>query len=251
MLLEDERHVIKWLSQYGALTKTQVIRLLRDKSPDTAAKILRNLKREHQITDIAGGYYLAVDTHTLSLKPLTAMTNKETENETPDIYCEFEPPVLPCEVKELEAVFSDLYEEPKTVEDIIFDYVIMAPEMIRPLDDLHTTRGRVTIYLLTEDWAVNGEQESNCEAFTDYDDARRILTDRLCQELDEGGVPQWKVSENFKEFSAQDCYEAYLEGEYIENHYKIMIVRQSLCVSPRFLRETQAVQQSAVKDGVQ
>lgn len=61
MLLEDERHVIKWLSQYGALTKTQVIRLLRDKSPDTAAKILRNLKREHQITDIAGGYYLAVD----------------------------------------------------------------------------------------------------------------------------------------------------------------------------------------------
>ena len=60
MLLEDERHVIKWLSQYGALTKTQVIRLLRDKSPDTAAKILRNLKREHQITDIAGGYYLAV-----------------------------------------------------------------------------------------------------------------------------------------------------------------------------------------------
>ena len=55
MLLEDERHVIKWLSQYGALTKTQVIRLLRDKSPDTAAKILRNLKREHQITDIAGG----------------------------------------------------------------------------------------------------------------------------------------------------------------------------------------------------
>ena len=41
--------------------------------------------------------------------------DKETENETPDIYCEFEPPVLPCEVKELEAVFSDLYEEPKTI----------------------------------------------------------------------------------------------------------------------------------------
>ena len=61
MLLEDERNVIKWLSQYGALPKAQVIRLLRDKSPETAAKILRNLKREHQITDIAGGYYLAVD----------------------------------------------------------------------------------------------------------------------------------------------------------------------------------------------
>ena len=60
MLLDDERHVIKWLSQYGALTKTQVIRLLRDKTPETAEKILRNLKREHQISDVAGGYYLAL-----------------------------------------------------------------------------------------------------------------------------------------------------------------------------------------------
>ena len=61
MLLDDERHVIKWLSQYGALTKTQVIRLLRDKTQETAEKILRNLKREHQISDVAGGYYLALD----------------------------------------------------------------------------------------------------------------------------------------------------------------------------------------------
>lgn len=28
--------------------------------------------------------------------------DKETENETPDIYCEFDPPVLPCEIKALE-----------------------------------------------------------------------------------------------------------------------------------------------------
>lgn len=48
MLLDDERHVIKWLSQYGALTKTQVIRLLRDKTPETAEKILRNLKATAQ-----------------------------------------------------------------------------------------------------------------------------------------------------------------------------------------------------------
>lgn len=177
--------------------------------------------------------------------------DKETENETPDIYCEFELPVLPCEVKELEAVFSDLYQAPKTVEDIILDCVIMAPEMIRPLDDLHTTRGRVTIYLLTEDWVVNGEQDSNCEAFTDYDDAKRMLTDWLRKELDEGDVPKWKSSEKFMKYSAKDWYEAYLEGEYMENHYKIFIIRQSLCVSPRFLRETKAGQQRAVKEYVQ
>lgn len=61
MLLEDERYVIKWLSQYGALPKAQVIRLLRDKSPQTAEKIIRNLKREMRISDVCGGYYLGLD----------------------------------------------------------------------------------------------------------------------------------------------------------------------------------------------
>lgn len=34
--------------------------------------------------------------------------DKETENETPDIYCSFEVPALPCEVKKLEEVFSGM-----------------------------------------------------------------------------------------------------------------------------------------------
>ena len=61
MLLTDEQYVIKWLSQYGALTKTQVTRMLKDKSPKTANKIIRNLIRSVRISEIAGGYYLAID----------------------------------------------------------------------------------------------------------------------------------------------------------------------------------------------
>ena len=60
MLLQDEQYIIKWLSQYGTLTKTQVIRLLKDKPVSTAEKIIRNLKRDMRITDV-GGYYLALD----------------------------------------------------------------------------------------------------------------------------------------------------------------------------------------------
>ncbi len=47
MLLKDEQYIIKWLSQYGALTKTQIIRMLR-KPPQVCDKILRNLKKESQ-----------------------------------------------------------------------------------------------------------------------------------------------------------------------------------------------------------
>ena len=57
--------------------------------------------------------------------------DKDTENEGPDIYCTFEAPDDPAAVKELEAIFSDLYDEPKTIDDIILDEVIMAPCMIR------------------------------------------------------------------------------------------------------------------------
>ena len=60
LLLEDESHVIKWLSQYGALPKTQLLRMLH-KPPRTAEKILDNLKRDMRIADIGDGYYCALD----------------------------------------------------------------------------------------------------------------------------------------------------------------------------------------------
>ncbi len=60
MLLQEEQYVVKWLSQYGALPKAQIIRMLR-KSPNTAEKILKNLKKQMRISDVSGGYYLGLD----------------------------------------------------------------------------------------------------------------------------------------------------------------------------------------------
>ena len=60
MLLQDEINIVKWLSQYGALPKTQLIRMLQ-KPRNTAEKILRNLKRESRIADVSGGYYIGLD----------------------------------------------------------------------------------------------------------------------------------------------------------------------------------------------
>lgn len=60
MLLQDEQYVVKWLSQYGALPKTQVVRMLQ-KPSQTAEKILRNLKKQMRIADVSGGYYLGLD----------------------------------------------------------------------------------------------------------------------------------------------------------------------------------------------
>ena len=61
MLLQDEQYVVRWLTQYGSLTRTQIIRLLHYKHPNTAEKIIGNLKRQLMISDISGGYYLGMD----------------------------------------------------------------------------------------------------------------------------------------------------------------------------------------------
>lgn len=58
------------------------------------------------------------------------VTDKETENETPDIYCEFDIPDNPGVREELERSFSEAYGEPKRLEDLPLDLVIMAPEML-------------------------------------------------------------------------------------------------------------------------
>ena len=61
-------------------------------------------------------------------------TDRETENDTPDIYCDFETPVSEETLRELEERFSGLYGEPKTIDDISLDSVIMSPDMLEPLD---------------------------------------------------------------------------------------------------------------------
>lgn len=163
--------------------------------------------------------------------------DKETENETPDLYCSFEAPVLPCEVKKLEKIFSGLYGQTKTMDDIILDLVIMAPSMVELLDDLKVCRRHPRIYILLEDWAVDGEQGNSSEVYTDFNDAKRVLVQKLKEEQESGCIPQWTDKEEFMEHSAADLYECYIDGEYCENHYHIAIVSQQLCVSDRFVRE--------------
>ena len=163
--------------------------------------------------------------------------DKDTDNETPDLYCTFAPPALPCEVKRLEEVFSDLYDQPKTLDDIMLDCVIMAPSMIKPLDDLQKDRHALTVYVLHEDWAVDGEHGSSTELYTDFDDAIRVLAQDLAEEQENGCLSTWSNKEKFTEESAPDSYEGYLDGEYMENHYAVSIVPQTLCTSNCFIRE--------------
>ena len=60
MLLQDENFFLKWLSQFGTMTRAQAVRMLR-KPEQTANKIIRNLIREQRIAELCKGEILAMD----------------------------------------------------------------------------------------------------------------------------------------------------------------------------------------------
>lgn len=51
----------------------------------------------------------------------------DTDNDAIDIYCDFEEPTDPEVIEKLEKRFSYIYDEPRTLEDICLDGIVMAP----------------------------------------------------------------------------------------------------------------------------
>lgn len=60
MLLKDEQYVIKWLSQYGALPKAQIMGLLQ-KNEEATRRILKGLRAQQRLFYISDGYYVGLD----------------------------------------------------------------------------------------------------------------------------------------------------------------------------------------------
>ena len=60
-LLDEERLVVTWLSQYGPLSKGLIRRLLYYKSSDTVGRILMGLKRRRYITQLNDNQNYAID----------------------------------------------------------------------------------------------------------------------------------------------------------------------------------------------
>lgn len=157
--------------------------------------------------------------------------DKTTENETPDIYCRFDVPILSYEILELEKRFSELYQCKKTIDDIALDEVIMAPEMIQRLRDLDSRQRAFDIYMISEDWAVNGASGHSVFFCTDLDMAKRILYEKVGEEQNSGCVLQWKDEKNVMVESGNGFYECWLDGFFFENHYRIAISHESLLMS--------------------
>lgn len=152
--------------------------------------------------------------------------DKETDNQAPDIYCEFVAPIFPEDIKRFENKVSLLYGKEKTLEDIALDRVVMAPEMIKSLVKDVETR-TVTVFTLEEDWATDNNYGHSTQLYFNYDLARKNLCEKILEEKQDGCIKQWNEI-NLVEDYGDDYYEVYEEGYYSEQHYFVSITRHDV-----------------------
>ena len=137
--------------------------------------------------------------------------------------------------KALEQTFSELYHEPKRLEDIGLDLVIMSPEMLTLLQIPEQDYPHVTLYIVASHWANDGECGAYEIPFTSLIDAQRQFHDDLWNERDSGSIENWRQNSQFVEEETQDSYECYLDGEYCENHFSIELKKFSLPTAASFI----------------
>lgn len=156
--------------------------------------------------------------------------DKETDNETPDIYCSFDPPVFPKEIEKLENSFSKLYRIPRKLDDIALDSVIMAPDMIKNISE-NPGEYKITIYSVEEDWVCRDDYGHSTEVLFDYSVAKKKLCDKIKIEKDEGCIDDWNDEDGFIEDYGDDYYEAYIDGYYASSHYLANITSHKISVT--------------------
>ncbi len=156
--------------------------------------------------------------------------DKETDNETPDIYCSFDPPVFPKEIEKLENSFSKLYRIPRKLDDIALDSVIMAPDMIKNISE-NPGDYKITVYSVEEDWVCRDDYGHSTEVFFDYSAAKKKLCDKIKIEKDEGCIDDWNDEDGFIEDYGDDYYEAYIDGYYASSHYLASITSHKISVT--------------------
>lgn len=151
----------------------------------------------------------------------------ETDHDTPDIYCDFMPPILPDDIKMIEDRFSSFWGTEKAIDELDLDMVIMVPDMLSVLDPL-AAAPKLEIFLVREDWAIDNDYGTSTQIVADYHLAKFHFNNLIFQEMLDGCIQKWAHRKDLETDTRKDFYECWLHDEYYENHYKVTIERAEL-----------------------
>ena len=108
--------------------------------------------------------------------------DRDTENEGPDIYCNFQPPILN---QDAELVSKMRFGN----EDFSLDFVIMAPEMLMPTRYVGNGLPTVKVYAVVEDCMIDGEDHGETRLFSEKN-MQRSFSDKAFKRRGRTGVSQ-------------------------------------------------------------
>lgn len=142
--------------------------------------------------------------------------DRETENDTPDIYCSFDIPTDMQVRQRVEERFSAEYCQPMHISDIAIDFAIMSPDMLRPAKEYRiplTWRvwGTIDVVADTLEDAVNkalgpdmplpADPEYICDSLiVDWDGIAQYIDEIESNELDRKYLDQ-KLAFEYKDSS--------------------------------------------------
>ena len=161
--------------------------------------------------------------------------DRDTDNDTPDIYCYFDMPIHKEHIQKLEATFSKLHSEKLSIDDIAMDHIIMAPDMIMPITEIDKTAQTETVYAVFEDWAGNDNYGSSFTLHTSLEDAMQKFRIILHDEAEDGIIRNIHNHSYCVEQSSDMYYECYREGYHCESHYILEIKKVDLRLSAAFI----------------
>ena len=157
--------------------------------------------------------------------------DKDTENEGPDIYCSFYPPIL----KQDAALLSKMR---LGCEDLSLDLVIMAPEMLIPTREVGAGLPKMKVYAVIEDCIVDGEEHPTKRLFADPKHAEIVMRQLIHRERESGCISEWKTKHFFvEEQYSEQYYTAYYKNEYCFNHYTVYLQEMELSLSMPLLKD--------------
>lgn len=161
------------------------------------------------------------------IKEIRTDADKDTDNDTPDIYCAFFTPLIPFYAEKIEERFSKLYGEPKKLEDLALDEVIMAPDMLWTEQEIMasaTAPCSGTVYYVYIDWTYHGESALDFVHFRTLESAKIYMLYSLAKDMEDNYPPfNYRDDEDFCEDVSETSYEIYINGFYCECHYSIYI----------------------------
>lgn len=164
-------------------------------------------------------------------------TEKETCNETPDIYCRFQEPVMKVNKEKVRKRLSEAYKKDIRLADVGLDCVIMSPEMLVCMSDLDDGAYKKKVYLLIEDAAVDSDTFYTTDVFADMDMAQQQFEIKLSKEMDKGMLKDITVSDEYVLEVGDNSFEYFRSGRFCEWHYSLKIIEDEIVIPLEFVKE--------------